>query len=99
MNWGDIYLGVMFSLYIIILVVWGYLFIAGILEWRGWKKENLESTNEKLEREKYICFWCNNPLNNNMKKDVYITHKDFAYPFCSWKCAYEFIKKEIIKEV
>jgi hypothetical protein len=88
MNSRDIYLFIMSILILILPQV--YIFISGILEDRKLEKER---------RRKYLCSWCNQSLSDNWKHDVSIMHRDSNWIFCSWKCAYQFIKNEIIHTV
>jgi len=46
-----------------------------------------------------FCSWCNQPLRDNWKHDVSIMHGGSGWIFCSWKCAYQFIKNEIIHTI
>jgi YHS domain-containing protein len=91
MNSGDIHLYIMFGTAMIIFsLLWVYIFISGILE---------DRKEEKERRKKYLCSWCNQSLSDNQKYDVFIMYRGSDWIFCSWKCAYQFIKNEIIHTV
>jgi hypothetical protein len=87
MNWIDLVMGS------VILLPFGiplWISLSGILEGRRIQKER---------RRKYLCLWCNQSLSDNRKYDVFIMHRGSDWIFCSWKCAYQFIKNEIIHTI